>query len=414
MNLCIVSSGDFYSTYGGGQVYVKNIVDEFIRQGIPLSILSLHSTFPLQSRHKEYKGVDVWELSPNGDVESVLRNIRPDVVHAHGEKALIATLCKKMDIRCVVTAHHGGILCPAGTLLNSDDEICHIKADHSHCLKCYLRNIRTGLMWYPLVKHIDTNRYIQVGKKLSHHRFVPFVTPIGQAAWSIQRKYDQWKTICDNADIIIAPSNAIADSMIHNGAFADKVKVVPHGIPQPTAQPTALSTTGTIRFYYVGRICYIKGIHNLLQAFSDIVDDNIELHLIGGASGKSETQYMLRLKKTYRHDHRIVWHGKVPSSSVEELSKNFHVLVHPAIYLEVFGLNISEALALRKYVISTRCGGAEMQIRDGINGTLVASNDIAQLRRAMSDYIHHPKPSPEPQYITIEQHIKHLLEIYSH
>lgn len=414
MNLCIVSSGDFYSTYGGGQVYVKNIVDEFIRQGIPLSILSLHSTFPLQSRHKEYKGVDVWELSPNGDVESVLRNIRPDVVHAHGEKALMATLCRKSGIRCVVTAHHGGILCPAGSLLNSDDDICHVKADHSHCLKCYLRNIRTGLTWYPFVRHISTNRYIQVGKKLSHHRFVPFVTPIGQAAWSIQKKYDQWKTIRDNADIIIAPSNAIADSMILNGASADRIKVVPHGIPQPTTQPTALSTTGTIRFYYVGRICYIKGIHNLLQAFSDIVDDNIELHLIGGACGKSEVRYMLRLKKMYRHDTRIVWHGKVSSSMVEDLSQNYHVLVHPTICLESFGLDISEALSLGKYVISTRCGGAEMQIKDGIEGTLVAPNNIEQLRQAMSNYIHKPKTSPTPQYITIEQHIKQLLEIYSH
>ena len=32
MKLTIVASGDFFSDYGGGQVYVRNLVDELVRR----------------------------------------------------------------------------------------------------------------------------------------------------------------------------------------------------------------------------------------------------------------------------------------------------------------------------------------------------------------------------------------------
>ena len=38
MKLLQIASGDFFSTYGGGQVYVKNIVDEMIRQNLDLTV----------------------------------------------------------------------------------------------------------------------------------------------------------------------------------------------------------------------------------------------------------------------------------------------------------------------------------------------------------------------------------------
>lgn len=40
MNIVEIASGNFFSTYGGGQVYVKNIVDEMIRQRYPVQVIS--------------------------------------------------------------------------------------------------------------------------------------------------------------------------------------------------------------------------------------------------------------------------------------------------------------------------------------------------------------------------------------
>ena len=40
MKILQIASGDFFSTYGGGQVYVKNIVDEMIRQQYSVQVIS--------------------------------------------------------------------------------------------------------------------------------------------------------------------------------------------------------------------------------------------------------------------------------------------------------------------------------------------------------------------------------------
>ena len=44
MRVLHIASGDFFSTYGGGQVYVKNIVDTMIDMGIDLSVVSTTDT----------------------------------------------------------------------------------------------------------------------------------------------------------------------------------------------------------------------------------------------------------------------------------------------------------------------------------------------------------------------------------
>lgn len=412
MRICIVASGNFYSSYGGGQVYVKNLVDELIRRKEELTVISCHPSFSATPTKKSYKGVDIYEIAPDGDIASCLKEIKPDVVHAHGEKSLFSKCCRDLNIPCIVTAHHGGILCPAGSLLNHNDEICHTKACHKDCLPCYLRNIRSGSLWFPLLRHLDEDRFVCFGEKLHKHRFIPFVTPIGESALSIRGRFEHWEAIKENATIIVAPSRAIAESLILNGADKGKVKVIPHGIPLPNLTPCDTTNNDSIkRFYYVGRICRVKGIHVLLDAFSQLRDANVELHLIGGASGKNEKQYQENLMHKYRNDSRIIWHGKIPAQEINSFVSGFDIMVHPAIYLEVFGLNIAEAQALGKYVIATRCGGAEMQIGDGVNGTLVEPNNIPQLRDAMEQAIKsHPTFSKKVR--SIEQHSDDLLSLY--
>ena len=120
---------------------------------------------------------------------------------------------------------------------------------------------------------------------------------------------------------------------------------------------------------------------------------------------------MKQLQKDYYKDSRIVWHGKVPYDQMQELTRDFNCLVHPAIYLEVFGLNIAEALQAGKYVIATRCGGAEMQIHNENEGLLVEPNDVTALTLAMEQFVSQPKSSIS-NVINIHQHIDNLIDLY--
>ncbi len=422
MKLCIVSSGNFFSNYGGGQVYVKNLVDELIRQRqsleVELTVISFAAEFSVEPTKKDYCGIDLYEMNGAGDIQALLHSIQPEVVHAHGEKARVVNVCHDLGIRCVVTAHHGGICCPAGALLNDKDQICCEAANLKRCLPCYLRNIRSGRYWYPVVRHIPSGFYIKLGKGLRKLPFIPFVSPIGEAMLAIQEKISQWSIVRNLASHIIAPSNAIADSMILNGCDKNKISVIPHGIPltketESTSFNPLVAPPSIVAFYYVGRICYVKGVHVMLKAFSDIRNEHIELHIIGGAGNKEEERYLQKLKKQYQSDKRIQWHGKVIPDHVAEMTNEYHCLIHSTICLEIFGLNIAEALAQHKYVIATRCGGAEMQIHSSKEGALVEPNSVDELRVAMERYLLNPIAS-QSAVKSIETHVLELLSTLSY
>lgn len=434
MKILQIASGDFFSTYGGGQVYVKNIVDEKIQQGLDEVVLSfVGKETPIEE--KVYKGVSLWEIgkqAKEADIEELVRTISPNIIHAHSKKALFATIGERLQIPVIITAHHGGILCPAGTLMNAEDCICQTTLSHEHCLKCCLANIRAGRSWYPMMKFLPETSYLRLGRALQKLPFIPFVTPIGGVALSIQNKIAEWQTICDRATRIIAPSHAIADAMCRNGLSRDKVTVIAHGIPKNeeiqndcpsklggrahAEGVSNLAHNGKIRFFYVGRICRIKGLHILLEAFTGMANsEKAELHIIGGAGNKGEQRYMNELQARYRATN-IIWYGKVPAEKVFDTIKDFDVMVHPTICLEVFGLNIAEALAMNKPVLATRCGGTEMQIVDGENGWLVDPNDIYALCTKMNEIVEQGVTmgvsALHKDVIDIDEHVKDLVQLY--
>ena len=224
--------------------------------------------------------------------------------------------------------------------------------------------------------------------------------------------------------------------MTRNGLHPEKVRVIPHGIPgefnvksltlsenENTKHERSASlntkqeqSEQPIRFFFLGRICRVKGLHVLLEAFDDkCFADMAELHIIGGTGNKGERRYMQALQRKYSRAN-IVWHGKVPSEKVLETIQDFDVMVHPTIFLEIFGLNISESLLMHKPVLATRCGGAEMQIRDGENGWLVEPNNAIALREKMHQIVQEginlDMNTVSSGVISIEEHVKELISLY--
>lgn len=420
MKILQIASGNFFSTYGGGQVYVKNIVDEMIRQQFSLTVFSFFRNYS-GVKKKVYNNIDLYEIGEVGkaELQQLVQTINPDIIHAHSQKSLMCTIGRALNIPVVVTSHHGGIVCPAGTLLNTKDEICRASVCHSNCLPCVLRNIRSGKYWYSFMNLLPIKYYISLGKCLERKRFIPFVTPIGQAALSIKRKQEEWKNIIEGCTSVIAPCHAIREAMMRNGLDEKKVIVVPHGIPMPANVSSFSSINNSrIKFFYLGRICYVKGIHVLLEAFSGLKEKNVELHLIGGAGNKGERRYMAHLQRKYKKDLRIIWHGKVEPEQVFNEIKGMDVSLLPSIFLEAFGLNIAESLAMGKPLLATRCGGAEMQIKEGVNGWLVEPNNIEDLRIKMEHIIQNASTlysmgmGGRKSVISIEEHCKALVNLY--
>lgn len=369
-------------------MYVKNLADELVKQGFSPVLVTQGSNIKGDERYNHCKIIHYDQTDSFEYIKRILNDQKPDIVHANGSKAFFAKACRELKIPCLVTTHHGGILCPAGALLNHRDEICRIKANHKDCLPCVLKNIRGGFYVWPVLRLIPLNFRLVLGRLMEKLPFVLYVTPVLKVTLSIQNRADEWNIIHENASLIIAPSGSIAESMIRNGALPEKIKIKPHGIPLPApslyTEQRNKSKKASLppQFFYIGRICHIKGIHVMLAAFDEI-KGNARLHIVGEAGNKNEVRYMKRLQMKYRHNSQIIWHGKVENDKIYSIIQQYDIMIHPAICMEIFGLNIAEALILGKPVIATRCGGAEMQIEDGVNGWLVEPNDIFSLKLAM-------------------------------
>lgn len=388
MKILQVGAGDFFSTFGGGQVYVKNMVDELINHEAGISVLSFTTGDHVRDFvHKDYKSIDMYELYNPSDsvVEDVVREVSPDVIHAHSHKGQLCVVGKRLGIPVVVTAHHGGIVCPGGALMNCRDEICRERVEYGRCLPCVLRNVRSGRLWYPFVKHIPHYKYSALGKWLHGKPFIPFITPIGYGATTIDAKAREWRMIAENASLVIAPCRELGDALVRNGLDAERLRIVTHGIPMPERVPAPCCDKETFDFFFVGRICYVKGLHVLIKAFKEVKNTSARLHLIGGAGNNAERRYEARLRRMSAIDSRIVWHGKVKPEEVFEMTASYDVALSPSVCMEAFGLNIAEALALGKPVLAVRNGGAEMQIEEGVNGWLVEPNDVVALRGKMEE-----------------------------
>lgn len=415
-----IANGNFFSTFGGGQVYVKNLVDEMINQKLNVHVISLKETANKQSiSEKDYRGITIYEISSHdiASAEKVIQTISPDIIHIHAQKALFTKLSRKLGFTNLVTAHHGGITCPAGTLLNYKDEICRISANRENCFPCIIKSLKGGKFYYHFFNLMSSSFRLKLSYFIKKLPFIYFVTPIGTIECTISEKLKEWKDIVDHTDLIIAPSHAIMENMIINGMQKNKIQLVPHGIPlykDIYSSESMNSLNKVIKFFYVGRICHIKGTHLLLEAFSQISNNQCELHLIGDINGK----YEKNLVNKYKKNNHIIFHGKINPDKIYTKIKDYDIMIHPTICLEVFGLNIAEALSLSKPVIATRSGGPEMQIEDNINGLLIPPNNVKSIKEAIIWMINHTDEVTEmskkaPFYvISITEHVKSLFKIY--
>jgi len=411
-----IANGDFFSSGGGGQIYVRNLLDEMIVQQLDVAVISfVNKSSHLKFEKKQYRGIPIYEIYQI-DKELIIQLIeetKPDIMHIHAHKALFSGIAKELNIPNVITAHHGGILCPGGTLLNHKDEICCTKVNDKDCLPCVLRQVRTGNFFYPFIKRIPLKQRLRFGQFITKYPHIYFVTPLGISSIKIENKKRDWNEIIQNADLLIAPSEAIKEKMQLNGMSKEKMKVIPHGIPFSKNESSLKEKSEKVKFFHIS-VSYEKGTHILLKAFADLDKTKCELHIIGYNSSK-KVQKMI---EPYQNHSNIIFHGKIEPEKILPLISDFDVMIHSAIYLEVFGLTISEALSQNKPIVATRCGGAEMQVKDGENGLLIQPNNVEELKNAMqrmidnSEEIDKMSKISSENVISIENHVKEIVLTY--
>jgi glycosyltransferase involved in cell wall biosynthesis len=181
----------------------------------------------------------------------------------------------------------------------------------------------------------------------------------------------------EEADYIAVPSTFARDSYLARGVPPDKLICVPIGVdlerfqavPKTDRVFRILAVAGGLR----------KGCQYLLEAVRQLRLPNCEVLLLGGAGGELD-----RVLAKYRDLFRDV--GKIPHHELYRWYSQGSVFVSPSVE-DGWGLVVNEAMACGLPVICSTNTGARDMVRDGVDGYVVATRDVAALKDRLL-YLH--------------------------
>ncbi len=179
------------------------------------------------------------------------------------------------------------------------------------------------------------------------------------------------REIWDLSDLILAPSDFVADGIATLGGAAEKVRLVPYGIPESLleAQPKPLAG----RVLFVGQVGLRKGSHYLAEAARILRQRGVpcEVRVVGGIPPSLARNPLFE---------GPVYAGQVPHSEIHREFLSADVFVLPSL-AEGSATAHLEALACGLPVIATHNAGTV--VRHESEGLLVPTRDA----RALADAI---------------------------
>jgi glycosyltransferase involved in cell wall biosynthesis len=147
--------------------------------------------------------------------------------------------------------------------------------------------------------------------------------------------------------------------------------------PRPNCLPKRLLVVALLSSSHV------KGVPYLLRALAQLQEQRNDWHLDVVGDGPARGEY-LRLTDELGLGNKVSFHGLKPKREVAEFMRQADVFVVPSLF-ETFSAAAAEALASGTPVLTTRCGGPEEFVCDGV-GVVVPPADERALCEGL-DYI---------------------------
>lgn len=190
------------------------------------------------------------------------------------------------------------------------------------------------------------------------------------------------------ADRVMVLSRQAAETFLEAGVPASKLITVTPGVdadrfhPRPGPGASRRADRGEVlRVLYVGRLELLKGLADLLEAFSLLRGLPCELWLCGRVLPEAGPL----LARHRREGLRVL--GPRPPSEMPAIYRQADVLLMPSLH-EGLALVVLEAMATGLPVIATPRSGAADVLEDGVQGFLAPAHDPEALA-ARIEYLYH-------------------------
>jgi len=357
---------------GGHALHVQLLGQELVKRGHEVEVVSLAG--PGGARVEMDRGVMVHRISgwsrafsrfsvnPERTLHptvrdpalvhslaELIRQRRPDVVHAHGWilHSLLPFLPSR-ETRLVVTMHEYGLVCPKMTFVHRDS-VCD-GPKYAKCISC-----ASDQYGVPLAIALTTGMAITRRSLRRVDRYIAVSTSVARAC-------------------------AVLAETSHR-----PFEIIPPFVPdvafhlEGSARPPFVPVEGDY-LMFAGALGPHKGVDVLLEAWRRL-GTSIPLVLVG----------------IHRHDtpreipDGVVIVENVPHDEVLRAWNHCTIAVVPSRWPEPFGLVAIEAMAAGRPVVASAVGGLPDMIVDGVTGILVQPNDSHALSASIANLIADPE-----------------------
>lgn len=176
------------------------------------------------------------------------------------------------------------------------------------------------------------------------------------------------------------------DILIELGMPADRIHLLPCGVPTNQFRPMATISGSPFRFAIVARLVKSKGIDISMRAFARTLAKYPDSELVVAGDGIQRDE-LDALAKTLSLGEKIRFLGVVDDVSVAQLLRDSNAFLHHALetngVVEGFGVAVAEAAASGLPVVVSKSGGLMDQVNDGESGLVVPMGDVDAMAEAM-------------------------------
>jgi glycosyltransferase involved in cell wall biosynthesis len=318
-----------------------------------------------------------------------LEKLNPEIIHIEHLMGLpvgLINIIRRRQIPYVITLWDFWWVCANAQLLtNYNQEICDGPKAYLNCARCALARISTPWL-------------------------LPALPPAaGLLAWRNRLLH----RVMTGAAKLIAPTPFVRDWYgAHEAPMESLVVAQPALESRLASAGSSRGPKDSLRFAYIGGLSWQKGVHTLMEAFSQI-QGTAELWIAGDET--FDPKYTARLRAESTANVRFL--GRLSREDVWKTLAMVHVVAVPSLWYETFSFIVSEAFAAGVPVVASRLGPLADRVRDRVDGLLVSPGDVSAWRAALQRLLDEPdllgrlQTNVRPP-TTLEEHSDRIESLY--
>ncbi len=401
----------------GSEIYALELCRELDRRGHHVTVVAAEYDPARPHGHITWRvqdGLPVAEIVNNWvsrDFEDTYRSrvigdrlarvfaaVQPDVVHVHNLLNLsfdLPRLAHARDIPVLATLHDYTLVCPSGgqRFHAAEEHVCDT-IEPDRCARCFGESPFSAQMAagsllgasgrWPLARRAaDMMRRrlpgLARGLVSAAHRRRPSPVEASDVVGRLRAAKETFREI----DLVVAPSQSIADEFSRLGMEADDVRVLDYGFV-PLGSHRSAGGAGPLHLGFVGTLVRHKGVHRLIDAVRALPPEGYELLIYGDPAVSPDYAAEVR-----RHAARLPvrFMGGFEPDAAAAVYSALDVLVVPSLWPENSPLVIREAFMAGVPVVAARVGGIADLVDDGRNGLLYDPGSSSGLTDALRSLV---------------------------